>query len=139
MIIEYLVALKWVWIILQVVIAPVLIILVLLQSGKGDDIGSALSGGGGAHSVLGTGGTSKILVRGTVFFAIAFMVNSIVLAKVFKEISQTSAVQQVSEPLVPAPTATNAMEAPANPPSTSPVEGKPSKPAASPVPAPKAP
>ena len=99
---EFLVALKWPLLILQLILAPVLVMLVLLQSGKGDDIGAALSGGGGSGSVLGTGGASKVLVKATVIFAILFMVNSVVLAKVFKVISGASVTSDVSEPLVPA-------------------------------------
>ncbi len=100
--IELLVALKWPLVILQVILCPVLIIMVLLQSGKGDDIGSALGGGGGSGTVLGAGGASKFLVRGTVIFAILFMLNSIALAKIFKEISDSSIGTSVSEPIAPA-------------------------------------
>lgn len=88
--------------ILQAVVSPVLIGLILLQSGKGDDLGSALGGAGGGNTVLGTGGTSKVLVRGTVVFAIVFMINSIALAKIFKEESLGSIGGSVSEPVVPA-------------------------------------
>jgi len=100
---EFLIALKMPLVILQMlIISPVIIGLILLQSGKGDDLGSALGGAGSGSSVLGTGGTSKILVRGTVVFAILFMINSIALAKIFKIESSTSAGTSVSEPLVPA-------------------------------------
>ncbi len=105
---ELLIALKWPLIILQALFSLVLIIMVLLQTGKGDDMGSALSGqmGGG---VQGSGGTSKVLVKGTAIFAILFMVNSIVLAKIFKEISSTSIGTSVTDPLLPS---TNSATAP---------------------------
>jgi preprotein translocase subunit SecG len=121
------IALKWPLIALQAVISLVLIIMILLQSGKGDDLGSALSGSSGGH-VQGTGGTSKFLVRGTVIFAILFMVNSIALAKIFKEISSASVGASAPAPLVPAATnsvagnvvgtnsvATNSVALPASP------------------------
>ena len=98
---DLLIAFKWPLIILQGLIALVLIIMILLQSGKGDDIGSALSGSSG-NQIQGTGGQSKFLVKGTAIFAILFMINSIVLAKVFKSIGTQSIGASVSEPMVPA-------------------------------------
>lgn len=105
---ELLIALKWPLIILQGLFSLVLIVMVLLQSGKGDDMGSALSGQGGG-GVQGSGGTSSFLVKGTAFFAVFFMINSIVLAKIFKEISDTSIGTSVSEPLVPETVTGNAI------------------------------
>lgn len=99
---EWILALKLPLLIVQAVTAPVLIIFILLQSGKEGDLGSALGGGGGGNTVLGTGGTSKFLVKGTVIFAIVFMINSIALAKIFKTESSSSFGTTVSEPLVPA-------------------------------------
>lgn len=115
---ELIIALKWPLIILQIVISPILIIMILLQSGKGDDIGSALSGGGGSNTVLGAGGASKFLVRGTAIFVVMFMVNSIVLAKIFKEVSSASVGTSVPQPLAPAtpaPTTPTAPEGAATP------------------------
>jgi preprotein translocase subunit SecG len=86
--------------IFQLLICPIIILLILLQSGKGDDLGTALGGGGSGNSVLGTGGTSRILVKLTVIFAIVFMVNSITLAKISSVKSSTSAGLSDSEPLV---------------------------------------
>jgi preprotein translocase subunit SecG len=130
-----LIALKWPLIILQAIFSLVLVILIMLQSGKGDDMGSALGGGGGggSGSVLGTGGASKFLVRGTVIFMTLFMLNSIVLAKIFKEISTTSIGTSVSEPLAPAPAPTN------NGAATNAIEGSPTPAPVAPAPAKPAP
>ncbi len=65
---------------LHVLLAIVLVILVLLQQGKGADAG-ALMGAGGANTVFGVGGASSILVRMTTFIAIAFMLTSVGLVK----------------------------------------------------------
>jgi len=112
---ELLLSLKWPLIVLQAIVSPVLIILILLQSSKGDDLGSVLSGGGGGgSSILGTGGASKFLVKGTIIFAALFMINSVLLAKIFKESSTASIGGSVSEPLAPA----NAINPP---PATAPV------------------
>lgn len=113
---ELLVALKWPLIVVQGLTSLLLIIFILLQAGKGDDMASALSGqmGGG---VQGSGGASKVLVRATVICAVIFMINSIVLAKVFKEISSSSVAATVAEPLAPASAndTTAASPAPATP------------------------
>ncbi len=121
MLLELIIALKYPLIIVQAILAIVLILMVLLQSGKGDDIGSAFgAGGGGSSSVLGAGGASKFLVRGTVIFVTLFMLNSIVLAKIFKEQSHSAAGTSVSEPLVPAPEAASPTPATAPADSTTP-------------------
>jgi preprotein translocase subunit SecG len=65
---------------LHVLLAIVLVILVLLQQGKGADVG-AVMGSGGANTVFGVGGASSLLVRMTTFIAIAFMLTSVGLVK----------------------------------------------------------
>lgn len=90
-------------IILQIITCPVLVILILLQSGKSDDLGSALGGGGsGSSTVLGTGGASKVLVRATVVFAVMFMLNSVGLAYIYKETLDSSVTEGMDEPITPA-------------------------------------
>ena len=105
---DFIIALKWPLIIVQAICSSLLIISVLLQSGKGDDIGSALSGASSGSTE--SGGASKFLIRLTVICAVIFMLNSIVLAKIFKEIGSSSVTSTVSEPLVPATTAANVLE-----------------------------
>jgi len=100
--IDFLISMQIPLVVLQVIISPLLIGLILLQSGKNDDIGSALGAGGGGGTVSGTGGTSKVLVKATVIFVIIFMVNSILLAKIYKEVTSSSFGTSVSEPLAPA-------------------------------------
>jgi|GEM_PF-5944155 len=106
---ELFISLKLPLIILQIIVSPILVGLILLQSGKEDDLGSALGGAGGGNTVLGTGGTSKVLVRFTAIFAIIFMLNSILLAKIYKEETSESVTSSVSEPLVPAQSPVNAL------------------------------
>ena len=64
----------------HVLLAVILVILVLLQQGKGADAG-AVMGAGGANTVFGVGGASSVLVRATTFIAILFMVTSVGLVK----------------------------------------------------------
>ncbi len=99
---DILISLKWPLVVLQAIVAPILVLFVLLQSSKGDDLGSALSGGAGSGSVLGTGGASKLLTRGTVILATIFLLNSVIIAKIFKETSVASVGGSVAEPLAPA-------------------------------------
>lgn len=65
---------------LHVILAIVLVILVLLQQGKGADAG-AVMGAGGANTVFGVGGASSLIVRLTTFIAIAFMLTSVGLVR----------------------------------------------------------
>jgi preprotein translocase subunit SecG len=65
---------------LHLLLAFVLVILVLLQQGKGADAG-AIMGAGGANTVFGVGGASSLIVKLTTFIAIAFMLTSVGLVK----------------------------------------------------------
>ena len=67
--------------IVQVIIAVVLIFLILLHSGKDAGLSGAFGIGGGS----GVGGGSMVeknLDRATVFFAILFVVNTLVILKI---------------------------------------------------------
>lgn len=63
----------------HLVTAFVIIILVLLQHGKGADVGAAF-GGGSAGSLFGASGSSNFLSRSTAFAATVFFVTSLTLA-----------------------------------------------------------
>jgi preprotein translocase subunit SecG len=65
---------------LHVLLAVTLVVLVLLQQGKGADAG-AIMGAGGANTVFGVGGASSLLVRATTFIAVMFMLTSVGLVK----------------------------------------------------------
>jgi preprotein translocase subunit SecG len=68
--------------VLQVVIAVVLIFLVLLHSGKDSGLSGAFGVGGGGSSLGGGSMVERNLDRATVFFAVLFAVNTIVLLKI---------------------------------------------------------
>ena len=61
---------------LHIILAVVLITLVLLQQGKGADVGAVISGGG-ANSLFGVSGASNLLVKMTTIVAVLFMATSI--------------------------------------------------------------
>jgi preprotein translocase subunit SecG len=65
--------------IVHVFICLFLIVVVLLQAGKGGGMGIAF-GGGGSQTVFGSSGAGNFLTRLTAGFAVAFFVNSLVLA-----------------------------------------------------------
>lgn len=58
-----------------------LISLVLLQQGKGADMGATL--GGGANSVFGAGGATSVIVKATTGVAVAFMITTVLLIKAY--------------------------------------------------------
>ena len=64
---------------LHVIACLVLILVVLLQRGKGSDMGAAL-GGGGSNTVFGSRGAGNFLTKMTSACAVIFMVTSLSLA-----------------------------------------------------------
>lgn len=68
--------------IVQVIIAVVLIFLVLLHSGKDAGLSGAFGIGGGGSSIGGGSMVERNLDRATVFFAVLFAINTIVLLKI---------------------------------------------------------
>ena len=67
--------------VLQVVIAVVLIFLVLMHSGKDSGLSGAFGVGSGTGPLGGGSMVERNLNRWTVFFAIVFVLNTIVLLK----------------------------------------------------------
>ena len=65
--------------VLHFMVCFVLIAVVLLQRGKGSDLGAAL-GGGGANTVFGSRGAGNFLTKLTTGSAILFMLTSLSLA-----------------------------------------------------------
>jgi preprotein translocase subunit SecG len=68
--------------VIQVFIAVVLVFLVLLHSGKDAGLSGAFGIGGGGSSIGGGSMVERNLDRATVFFAVLFVVNTIVILKI---------------------------------------------------------
>jgi len=66
-------------IIVHVIVCVALIMIVLLQTGKGADMGAAF-GGGSSQTLFGSTGASTFLSKATTIAAIIFMVTSLWLA-----------------------------------------------------------
>lgn len=73
--------------VIHVVAALAVIGLVLIQQGKGADMGSGF-GGGASNTVFGSAGAGNFLTRLTTWIAIAFFVTSFGLAYVAKQRSE---------------------------------------------------
>ncbi|MDI6687205.1 MAG: preprotein translocase subunit SecG [Desulfobacterales bacterium] len=66
-------------IILHVIVCIALIMIILLQTGKGADMGAAF-GGGSSQTLFGSTGASTFLTKATTVAVIVFMVTSLGLA-----------------------------------------------------------
>ena len=66
-------------IILHVFVCIALIMIVLLQTGKGADMGAAF-GGGASQTLFGSTGASTFLSKATTIVAVVFMLTSLLLA-----------------------------------------------------------
>lgn len=91
---------------LHVLVATVLIFMVLLQKGKGADIGAAF--GGASQTIFGPRGAQSFMAKITTGAAVIFMVTSLTLA--ISSAKKSSVMQGVpteqslpSAPLAPAP------------------------------------
>src|SRR5438132_10699252 len=66
--------------ILHVLVCVFLILVVLLQAGKGGGMGIAFGGGGGSQTVFGSSGAGNFLTRLTSITAVIFLLTSLGLA-----------------------------------------------------------
>ncbi len=85
-------------IILHVVVCVALIMIVLLQTGKGADMGAAF-GGGGSQTLFGSTGASTFLSKATTVAAIIFMLTSLVLAYLSSNRSGSTMMPQQKAPI----------------------------------------
>ena len=65
---------------LHVVLCLFLILIIILQPGKGGDVGAAFGGGGGGSTVFGPRGPTGLLQQATTVVAVMFMATSVTLA-----------------------------------------------------------
>ena len=84
-------------IVIHVFVSLALILIVLLQTGKGADIGAAF-GGGSSQTLFGSGGASSFLSKLTTIVAVVFMLTSLVLAYISGQRSTSSVMSDVVIP-----------------------------------------
>jgi len=85
-------------IILHILVCIALILIVLLQKGKGADMGAAF--GGSSQTVFGSAGASSFLTKITTVAAIVFMITSLFLAFLFGK-GKTSSIMEGIEAQAP--------------------------------------
>ena len=85
--------------IIHVVVCVALIFIVLLQKGKGADMGAAF-GGGSSQAVFGGAGASSFLSKVTTTAAVVFMITSLLLATLGK--SKSESIMEGAQVKVPA-------------------------------------
>jgi preprotein translocase subunit SecG len=119
--------------IFHVVVCMALILIILLQTGKGADIGAAF-GGGSSQTVFGSTGATPFLSKITIAAAVAFMCTSIVLTYFSGRIGvaqERSIMTEESRPATqPALPSEAQKAAPAGTPAPGATEGAPAAPAA---------
>lgn len=102
---------------LHVLVAIALVLIVLLQTGRGSEIGAAF-GSGASQTLFGSSGTSGFMTRLTTIVVIVFMLTSVVLALMYSNGRMSSSVRPRSVPVgqsVPAPVAPRAPVVPSVP------------------------
>jgi len=118
-------------IIIHVIVCLALILIVLLQTGKGADIGAAF-GGGSSNTLFGSTGASTFLSKATAGAAIVFMLTSLTLAYLSSHRTTTSVVTDMPpaavETKAPEASPSAGAAAPAAPPATEPKPETPAKP-----------
>jgi preprotein translocase subunit SecG len=85
-------------IILHIIVCIALIMIVLLQTGKGADMGAAF-GGGASQTLFGSTGASTFLSKATTVAAVVFMLTSLTLAYKSSHRAGSSIMQQQKAPI----------------------------------------
>jgi preprotein translocase subunit SecG len=87
---------------LHVLVCVILVMVVLLQSGKGADLSGAF-GGGATQTAFGSRGPASFLTRMTTVVAIIFMITSISLATVASNRKETRSIMETTGPQMEGP------------------------------------
>jgi len=87
-----------IFIIIHVFVSIALIMIVLLQTGKGADMGAAF-GGGSSQTLFGSTGASTFLSKATTVVAIIFMVTCLGLAYLSSRTQEKSVITDTPTPI----------------------------------------
>ena len=77
--------------VIHLIVAVAIVILVLLQQGKGSDMGAAF-GGGSSQSLFGARGSANFLSRATSILVTVFFISSLTLAYLYTHQSRSTSV-----------------------------------------------
>ena len=83
---------------LHILVCVALIMIVLLQTGKGASIGASF-GGGASQTLFGGSGASTFLSKATTIIAVIFMLTSLILAYMSGHTSQSSVMTGIEAPV----------------------------------------
>ena len=117
-------------VILHILVCLALIGIVLLQAGKGADIGAAF-GAGSSQTMFGTRGAATFLQKATVTAAVTFMVTSLALTFISNRSKSSSVVKQALPGAPPAPPTSAPPGAPVAPATPGAMPGLPATPSQS--------
>jgi preprotein translocase subunit SecG len=115
---------KLIIVFIHLAVCLALILIVLLQKGKGASMGAAF--GGSSQTVFGSAGASSFLQKITVAAAVVFMFTSLTLALLFGRGASTSVMKGVAPSEVPATEQTEG-SVPAAPSAGAPAQANPEK------------
>ncbi|MBK9131053.1 MAG: preprotein translocase subunit SecG [Gammaproteobacteria bacterium] len=85
-------------IVLHILIAVALVGLVLVQRGRGADIGAAF-GSGASQTVFGARGSASFLTRATAILATLFFISSLALAYFYSQKTERRSVTELTAPV----------------------------------------
>ena len=78
------------FVVIHVIVCVSLVLVVLLQSGRGGGLAGAFGGGGGSQTFFGGRGAATFLSKATAWLAIGFMLMSILLAVLSSRVGGTA-------------------------------------------------
>jgi len=76
--------------IIHLVAAIAIVVLILLQQGRGADMGAAFGGGGSSQSLFGSRGSATFLSRVTGGLSLLFFITALSLAYIYTQESSTT-------------------------------------------------
>ena len=82
-------------VVVHVVVSIIMILIVLLQTGKGSDVGAVF--GGSSQTIFGSRGAGTFLSRLTTIAAVVFMLTSLSLAYLSQEQGGSSVVDKIKQ------------------------------------------
>ena len=99
--------------IVYLIVAITIVVLVLIQQGKGADMGASF-GAGASASLFGSSGSGNFLTRTTAVFATAFFILSLLIGHMTNErVKQSQTWEHLEAPAVETTTAPATTEVPA--------------------------
>jgi preprotein translocase subunit SecG len=110
-------------VVIHVIVCVALIMIVLLQTGKGADLGAAF-GGGSSQTLFGSTGATTFLSKMTTAAAIIFMLTSLTLAYIVSHRTGGESIMTETPPPIEQKADTQTSPAPSQPAAPAPASGQ---------------